>query len=288
MKGVLGHVDITRAYLQSEPIQRTIYVRPPRDLGTVRGTLCRLTKLPYGIIKAGRQSAIVFENWLISETKMRRVSGIDQLFLRPGDDGCIHIVMEKVTDEILMVGSRATLDGFVTRLGQCFRISKALIDEPIRSNGCDIRKNDEGVITMSISEYADGINLLQIYRRSREKEVYRSTEEYFSRYKSFEGSEMWLGAGVLPQTNYVAAYLQQRSTGLRMSHVVEGNRMLKQLKLVPTKIRYRRKEAGKIQEVYTFADASFNIAAVLEYGQTGVIVGTIVQKAGGQLFQVID
>lgn len=53
MDDVLGHVEIRGAYIQSGPIQRTIYVRPPRKWEAQEEILWRLTKLPYGIKEAG-------------------------------------------------------------------------------------------------------------------------------------------------------------------------------------------------------------------------------------------
>ena len=57
----LALADIKGAYLQSGPIQREIYVRPPREWKGSRGKLWRLTKLPYGIVEAGRQWAKTVE-----------------------------------------------------------------------------------------------------------------------------------------------------------------------------------------------------------------------------------
>lgn len=54
------HFDLSGSCLQSGPIQRTIYVRPPREIDTVRGLLSNLTKLPNVITESGRQWAMVF------------------------------------------------------------------------------------------------------------------------------------------------------------------------------------------------------------------------------------
>lgn len=49
----LACVDIKDAYLQSGPIKRTIFVRPPRELRLPRNILWKLRKLPYVITEAG-------------------------------------------------------------------------------------------------------------------------------------------------------------------------------------------------------------------------------------------
>lgn len=76
LDAVLGHVEIKGTYLQSGPIQRTIYVRNPKEMNTERGFLWKVTKLPYGITEAGRQWEMEFENWLMNDANLERVSGV--------------------------------------------------------------------------------------------------------------------------------------------------------------------------------------------------------------------
>lgn len=45
----LGMADINGAYLKSGPMKLEICARPPPEWKGRRGTLCKLTKLPYGI-----------------------------------------------------------------------------------------------------------------------------------------------------------------------------------------------------------------------------------------------
>jgi len=66
----LGCVDIKRAYLQSGHINRTIFLRRPRELELPRNTLRRLLKLPYGISEVGRQWAKAIELWLKTSAGM--------------------------------------------------------------------------------------------------------------------------------------------------------------------------------------------------------------------------
>lgn len=55
MEVVFGHVNIKEEYLQSGPIQGTLYVRPPQEIGKKRGIMCKLKKIPYEITEEGRQ-----------------------------------------------------------------------------------------------------------------------------------------------------------------------------------------------------------------------------------------
>lgn len=48
-------IDISAAYLQSGPIKRDIFVRPPKAHLGKRGVIWKLLNLPYSITGAGRQ-----------------------------------------------------------------------------------------------------------------------------------------------------------------------------------------------------------------------------------------
>lgn len=288
MSAVLGHVDIKGAYLQSGPIKRTIYVRPPRELAVRRGTLWKLTKLPYGITEAGRQWAIVFEEWLTHTAALKRVSGVDQLFVKRDTNGLIVLLMAKVTDDLLMVGTKADLEEFVTALGKRFPISKSIIDATIRFNGSTIQQEPNGDVTISMTDYAESLQYLELTRDRRKQNDEKATAEEFTAFKSLTGEIMWLGGGVSPQASFVASYLQQRTSDLRVSHLTEANKLLRQLKALPTTLRYKKLTTGQGMEVYSFADASFNIAAGLEYGQTGVIIGLRTTSTQDNAFHMID
>lgn len=63
---------------------------------------------------------------------------------------------------------------------------------------------------------------------------------------------------------------------------------MKQVKALPATLRYDRMRNWESVDVFSFSDASFNIAAGLEYGQTGVVVGIMVKSAREQAFHMVD
>ena len=68
------------------------------------GVLWKLTKLPYGIPEAGRQWARVFEEWLMEKVNLTRVNGVPQMFVNRDGKGEIHLILAKVTDNLLIAG----------------------------------------------------------------------------------------------------------------------------------------------------------------------------------------
>lgn len=112
----IGMADIKGAYLQSGPIRRVLYVRPPREWNEPRGVLWRLTKLPYGVVEAGRQCKKVVEEWMLDDGGLNNVFGISQLFVKRNDAGWIILLVADVPDDFIMGETRGEIEGLVTRI----------------------------------------------------------------------------------------------------------------------------------------------------------------------------
>lgn len=52
-------------------------------------------------------------------------------------------------------------------------------------------------------------------------------------------------------------------SGPLVKHLTEANKLLRQLKALPATLRFMKVDARREVDVYSFADASFNIAAGL-------------------------
>lgn len=149
----LGYIDIKCAHLQSGPIRRIIYVRPPRELNLPRNILCKLRKLPYGINEAGRQLAKEIESWLVSEYRFQCFFGVSQLHIKRDSDSKIILIATKVTDDILIAGKIPGLTHFTKAISKRYAVRKSIIDEEIQFNGCLISQEDYGNADMDMSEF---------------------------------------------------------------------------------------------------------------------------------------
>lgn len=288
----IGTADIKGAYLQSGPIKRDIYVRPPRDWPTLRGILWKLLKLPYGIADAGRQWQVVVENWMLTEACLERVFGLPQLFTKRTPDGRICLLVAKVTDDFLLGGSVQEMQNFVELLGKRFIVGKALIDQKIHFDGCELEQDICGNIKMSMIRYLERLKPILISRARRKQRTDKATEVELKQYRSLACTLMYLGNGVLPQASYVASLLQQMVTRVTVEQLCMANEMLNELLKLKPWITFKVPPSiEKIQEVFicTFTDASFNQSTSSGYGQTGTLTGLRTQlKDVVDIFHPID
>lgn len=287
----IGVVDISGAYMQSGPIKRDIYVRPPREWEqTTRGRIWKLLKLPYGVTEAGRQWATVIEDWLTTDMKMKTITGVSQIFVKRKPNGSIQLLLAKITDDLLFAGTMQDMNEFVEKISARFKISKAIIDAPIDFNGCRITQDEHGDISMNMTTYVNSIQPMDVTRNRRKEAEDKATEDEYQQYRSLSGSIMWAGNGTLPQAAFTGSFMQQKAPKLRVHDLTEGNKMLKELKDLNPTITFRKLRTGITKiDVWTFSDASFNIVSGRDYGQTGIVTGIRAEgKDGEHAFHLVD
>lgn len=101
----MGTAYIKGAYMKIGPIQREVYVRPPKDCYLKRGCVWRLMKFTYGMADYGRQWLLRVEDWLLGKAGMKRVADVNQVFTRT-KDGRIILILAKVIDDFFWQGRR--------------------------------------------------------------------------------------------------------------------------------------------------------------------------------------
>lgn len=285
----LATADIKGAYLQSGPIQRDIYVRPPKEWCGPRGILWKLLKLPYGIVEAGRQWQKTVESWMLNEAGLERVLGISQLFVKRDETGRIILLIAKVTDDFLLGGSVEEMKVFLDPLKQRFIVGKIVVDQKIHFDGCEIIQDVVGNIKMSMHRYLERVKPIEVSRSRRKERDAPVTSSELTQYRSLACTLMYLGNGVLPQASYVTSALQQCLPGIRVRHLIEANEMTKELLELNPWIAFRKAvEVVKVM-VCTFADAGFNKNRSRDYGQSGIVTGLRVTTGSGRdIFHPID
>lgn len=271
----IGKVDISAAYLQSGPITREIFVRPPKEHGGKRGTLWKLLKLPYGIAEAGRQWQTVCESWLLfKKMGFQRISGISQLFVLRFNDGNIRMLCAKVTDDFLFSGSQKDLHWFDKEIQKRFKVGQSIFNSKINFNGATITQLQEGDITLSMEAYMERVIEIPITRARRKQPDESLTNEEFVDYRGLAGKLNWAGRAAVPVACFAASDMLQRLGNVRVKDICTGNGLLAEIRKLAPKVMYKV-PSWKIVHSFVagFADAAFNISSARSYGQNGYVSG---------------
>lgn len=93
---IIRCLDIKGTFSQSGPINRELYIRPPRDLGLGQSiNSMTVKKITIWNRRSGRQWAKNLERWMIMEPGLEKVNGISEMFLKQGKDGNITLIFAK-------------------------------------------------------------------------------------------------------------------------------------------------------------------------------------------------
>lgn len=273
--------DIKGAYLQSGPIKREIYVRPPKEwhsvFGYKRGMLWKLLKLPYGIVEAGRQWMLVVEDWLLSEAFFTRVFGISQLFVKRNRHGKIVLIMAKLTDDFLIAGMPKDIEEFAFQLKTRFEVGKIAKGPTHNFGGCEILVQENGDIILSMAEYWKRVRIIPITRSRRKNRFAKATVRETQDYRALAGTLLYLGNGVMPQASLVVSIMQQKIGNLKVEHLIDANIMVAELMKLGSKIIYRKVSNPTDVCLFTLSDAAH--PRNRDYGQIGILTG-ILAKSG--------
>lgn len=154
----IATADVKGAYMQSGPIKRKLYVRPPKSVAG-RDMLWKLLRLPYGIVEAaGRQWLCVIEQWLTEEYGLTRIQAVNQLLYKQGRDGGIDLYVAKIVDDSIVPGASLAIDPFFTALDSRFKWGQMSKGNHLKYLGCIIHTGDSGNVILSITDYSDRID----------------------------------------------------------------------------------------------------------------------------------
>lgn len=77
-----GSADIKGSFMQSGPITRQVYVRPPRDCPHNRGAFWKLLNSHMGFSKQAGRGFLKIEDWMMNEYGLERVFDDLELFVK--------------------------------------------------------------------------------------------------------------------------------------------------------------------------------------------------------------
>ena len=176
----LEAVDIRAAFLQSKPLDRDVFVEPPKDLKKAN-MIWKLKKPLYGLDDASRKFWLSMRE-LFGSMGLKTVKG-DEAFYYRHKDGKLEGMILSHVDDFNMAGTEKFLGEIRTMLKTELSVSKVE-----RNKFCftvvDIERNDEG-ITISMEDYANSLEFIKEIRAVQVDELLTKIENKI--YRKYTG-----------------------------------------------------------------------------------------------------
>ncbi|KAA8492111.1 Copia protein [Porphyridium purpureum] len=252
-------VDVIGAYLQSGPIDRDVYVRPPPAIEQA-SILWKLNAKAYGLIDAGRQ-------WLLTSDKALTELGLQQSKLYPQLFYNTSLLVCKFVDDIILCGPDIHVNSFVQEFNSRFTLGSVETNNFLYL-GTSVSRDSSG-ISVSMKDYAEHLSPIKIRGQT--------PEQIQKHVRALAGSLNRLGHSTSPVAAFMASYLQQLlPTGLDVKLLRICNGVLKELHRSSHQITYKADFAFNEKcTIAVFSDAGYPHGKNVAYAQQSYVLGLL-------------
>ena len=248
----LNSLDVKTAFLQGKPIERDVYIIPPKEAQT--NYLWKLNKTVYGLADANRNWYLKLKDELIT-LNGKPVKLDASIFTWFNKDDKLIGVMSCFVDDVLW-GGLPEFKETIVLLKKKFKIGSEH-SQSFSYIGSDLHQNQEFEITVNQNEYAsnlilidmEGINLSQKHRTLNDVER--------KRLRSALGQLNWLACMSRPEISFSISQLSSKVKTATVAELIETNKIIKFVKSTPSTIKIPKLDLTTTK-VAAFSDASFN------------------------------
>lgn len=248
----LHTIDIKAAFLQGKPIERDVYLRPPRE-AAVEGRLWKLIKPAYGLNDAAR-------SWYFSVRDTLLELCCTQSHIDPAmfswaqcDKQKGFLVMH--VDDFIWAGEEEFREKIVERLGRKFKIGKEAHDD-FKFIGLEIQQC-VGQTILSQRQYIEEMCCIDLeLGRKIHKQAFLSESEFRSLRKSI-GQLNWVATQSRPDISYDVLDLSMGAKSAKVEDIIKVNKVIRNLKAHDLSIRYSPLGPLDTLKLYVYSDASY-------------------------------
>lgn len=158
---------------------------------------------------------------------MQRMQGIRQLSIRSGELGRLALMVAKVTEEFLVGVPPGNILTLIRKPRETFKIEKVIIEKPFFFSECEVAREPNGDVTLSMKEYTRHVKEIQISHAGRKETNEKASENETTMFRGVVGTLLWLGKGIIAPASYAGSKSQQRFSDLKLVHLTETHHLMR-------------------------------------------------------------
>ena len=249
----LNAMDISSAFLQGNPLQRTVYVKPPTDL-RADGKLWRLKRCLYGLSDAPRE----WYDRVCEEMKQLggKVSIYDNSVFIWHSEGNLDGSITTHVDDFEYSGTSSWRKAVINKLVEMFKISKN--EKGIfKYIGLNIEQNGRQVF---VDQYAYIENLKEILITDERKKQLNDmlSEEERQQLRTVCGQLLWATSQTRPDVAFDSCQVNNYGKEPTVRNIIDANKAIKKLKNDKVKLSYPSLGDPGQMKVVVYGDGSHN------------------------------
>ena len=249
----LKGLDVTSAFLQGEPLERDVFMEPPKE-AKVEGKVWKLMKSAYGLYDASRKWFLAVKAEVLG-IGMKPVSGDEAVFHMIKDGILIGLCLLHV-DDFLVGGSPEFHKLLGRRLQGRFTFGK-IEEQKFKFTGLNIEQTKEGI-------YVDQIDFIEALEPITTKRVANKDEKLnakeFKSYRGITGQLAWAASNTRPDLANDVRELATKNKNATFADIKIANKILKKAKSKEVKIKYSKLGKWNKLKIVSFTDSSYRNA----------------------------
>ena len=227
--------DVERAFLQTEDIQRDVFVRPPVEMNLPRSKVLKLKRTAYGLVDASR-------SFFLKQAKEFKNIGFHPLQMDPAlfihktdKDGMCDAGAAVHVDDALNVGKKEVLDKAQKEMQT--KLTYGTVEElPFRFLGSNYRQEKNGDIVIDQKHYVESLEIPDIRELNNIPKQDILPEKFQSTFRSLASKVNVLASTVRPDFTYQAKFLTTRYNKATKSDLTAVIKLIKRAKEDTTEI----------------------------------------------------
>lgn len=245
-------LDVKSAYLQGNPIEREVYVRPPPEFDD--GYIWRLRKTVYGLCDAARHWYLRVSSQLI-ELGARRCS-VDPALFSWRKDGQLDGVICVYVDDLFWAGGEVFREQVIDRLSEVFVMGSSET-KAFKYLGLNIESQDDGSITLDQNSYAATLTPINISKQRTSVRTSELSEKERAEYRALLGQMTWIGTHTRPDIAFEVCELSGLCSKATVGDLMRLNKLIERVRTGHWKVFMPRMEKLEECSLECFSDASF-------------------------------
>ena len=241
-------LDVKAAFLQGDPINRDVFIKPPKPF--FNGKLWKLKKTVYGLCDAARSWYLRVKEELLQSGMV--MSKLDQAMFLHFTHGSLSGVVCLHVDDMLWSGTEDFRENVIVHINEKFQIGSTETGT-FKYVGVNII-NTESFIGVDQEHYIGTLQEVAICTgRSRNDDL---TPDERSEYRSIVGQLNWVATQTRPDILFEVCLLSSRFESARIEDLMHANKVVRKVKANAVMLKFQNVQKNLIS-IECYSDASF-------------------------------
>ncbi len=232
-KWMLNSIDIKRAFLQGNAIDRVVFIRPPKEACTDK--IWCLKKCVYGLADAPRKWYLTFSEKLLELGCS--VSKHDPGVFMFHHDGKLQGILACFVDDVVHGGTRIFMTSVIEKLHEHFKVGSSQ-EKTFSFLGISLHQNDDMSIVVDQNSFASTLVPIPVPMDRLGDKVQRINSVEEKQLRSLIGQLNWLAGISRPEISFDVSVMTSKIRTATIDDLLYCNKVLKQVQSNPTYITF--------------------------------------------------